>query len=358
MDLSRRRLKRRKVDYRHLAGLSEVDDFAAEEVSTKRSNDNACTICAAVSPDDLFNGHATKIANGRLVFDFLVSVSSQFSELSLQDTGDFPICASCLSLADDIAKLTDQLESAKEQFNETLRKSTESDSLLTFKSVRYDVVDEENINSQQLMPAPAVADLKAFLQSPILRLTESELSLLGINRDSDDDVTLSVAELNAIGAKYNLTPDGRLLIVSIPSQSGSQALSTSTMLQCAVCEANCSSISSLHAHLLNRLCHSDQKEDLKFTSRRSALRLNTLGHKDKVECDICGRLLASKERLEAHRKQHRGERPFICQTCGKRFTRKASMLEHCARHKGLRDRECTVSCQDIHSAFFRKCFLT
>ena len=46
------------------------------------------------------------------------------------------------------------------------------------------------------------------------------------------------------------------------------------------------------------------------------------------KCSICGKMLKTKRRLEAHEMDHTGQKPFQCDKCGKGFSCKPDVTQH------------------------------
>ncbi|CAH1114389.1 unnamed protein product [Psylliodes chrysocephalus] len=51
-----------------------------------------------------------------------------------------------------------------------------------------------------------------------------------------------------------------------------------------------------------------------------------------LQCQICQRILSSKQALFVHKKKHSGEKSFLCTACGKSFVRKSHLEVHSRIH--------------------------
>lgn len=49
---------------------------------------------------------------------------------------------------------------------------------------------------------------------------------------------------------------------------------------------------------------------------------NDTGQDWSVICDICGKKIATKEKLKYHLRTHTGDRPFACASCPRKFPKK------------------------------------
>ena len=74
-------------------------------------------------------------------------------------------------------------------------------------------------------------------------------------------------------------------------------------LQCEHCEYSCANNSGLQQHMAK---HFDPK----------------------FKCSYCGKMVKSKKSLEAHEREHTGERPFECKTCAKGFKSSSALKIH------------------------------
>lgn len=59
-----------------------------------------------------------------------------------------------------------------------------------------------------------------------------------------------------------------------------------------------------------------------------------------VECNMCGKMLSSKDKLRFHLRTHTGYKPHECVICSKRFIRKEQLKEHERVHTGERPFTC------------------
>ncbi|VEN39088.1 unnamed protein product [Callosobruchus maculatus] len=69
-------------------------------------------------------------------------------------------------------------------------------------------------------------------------------------------------------------------------------------------------------------------------------RLHT-GHKPHV-CTVCGRGFTQKSMLDGHIRTHTGEKPFVCSYCGKKFAHGAPYRYHVKTHTGEKKFACVL----------------
>ncbi|CAH1167955.1 unnamed protein product, partial [Phyllotreta striolata] len=59
-----------------------------------------------------------------------------------------------------------------------------------------------------------------------------------------------------------------------------------------------------------------------------------------LKCDLCCKLLSSRQALFLHKKVHSGEKSFLCTECGKSFVRKSHLDVHSRIHTGEKPYKC------------------
>jgi len=88
-----------------------------------------------------------------------------------------------------------------------------------------------------------------------------------------------------------------------------------------------------------------------------------------IRCDICNRVFPREKSLQAHKRIHTGEKPYICDypLCGKAFTQSGQLKTHQRLHTGEKPFICTVAgcnsrfthanrhCSDHPFASLRRC---
>lgn len=64
-----------------------------------------------------------------------------------------------------------------------------------------------------------------------------------------------------------------------------------------------------------------------------------------IRCDICNRVFPREKSLQAHKRIHTGEKPYICDypLCGKAFTQSGQLKTHQRLHTGEKPFICTVA---------------
>lgn len=113
---------------------------------------------------------------------------------------------------------------------------------------------------------------------------------------------------------------------------------TSSVVKCATCHKECSSLVEFNAHLEGSpdCASGDVQSNVIFLSNP-----NEVNYRPFL-CDICGKNFSTSLSLRMHHKIHSGERPFACTTCGKSFVQKVQLTQHELRHLGIRPFACTV----------------
>ena len=71
-------------------------------------------------------------------------------------------------------------------------------------------------------------------------------------------------------------------------------------------------------------------------------------HRSKYKCPECGKGSQSKQVLAVHRRRHSGEKPFECTVCSKRFSALGDLRKHSRIHSGEKPYKCHV-CQKAFS---------
>ena len=67
----------------------------------------------------------------------------------------------------------------------------------------------------------------------------------------------------------------------------------------------------------------------KPTGNKTQLKFHMLRHEEpKLKCSFCGKGFKKKCVLEAHERDHRGEKPFPCLVCGASFSSKPGLVQH------------------------------
>ncbi|XP_063055820.1 zinc finger protein 595-like isoform X2 [Engraulis encrasicolus] len=71
------------------------------------------------------------------------------------------------------------------------------------------------------------------------------------------------------------------------------------------------------------------------------------GEREKFPCDVCGKVLASRENLCLHKRLHTGT-GIQCDVCGILITKRSNLLQHQRIHTGERPYACTVCEKTFH----------
>ncbi|XP_063066908.1 zinc finger protein 599-like [Engraulis encrasicolus] len=105
--------------------------------------------------------------------------------------------------------------------------------------------------------------------------------------------------------------------------------------ECDLCGKILCSKQSLIDH---KRVHADEKpfvcEDCgKTFSNYSNFRQHQNTHSDKTwECDVCGKIVRHKRSLIYHKRQHTGEKPYACKHCGETFSQHRNFAQHRRTH--------------------------
>lgn len=89
--------------------------------------------------------------------------------------------------------------------------------------------------------------------------------------------------------------------------------------ECPMCDLTFLNLNELKIH---EQSHSNKdKESISETEKDSKNESTFL-------CNICGKILRTKERFQSHRNTHEGLRPHVCTECGKGFADRKNMHQH------------------------------
>ena len=76
-------------------------------------------------------------------------------------------------------------------------------------------------------------------------------------------------------------------------------------------------------------------------------------HKGPCVCEVCGKVLPDRQRLEQHTNTHPGDEPIECNVCGRSF----ALLVHLNRHMKMHDSHRPFVCDHCGASFAEKGFL-
>uniref|UniRef100_A0A8C6UVY5 Zinc finger and BTB domain containing 40 n=1 Tax=Neogobius melanostomus TaxID=47308 RepID=A0A8C6UVY5_9GOBI len=128
----------------------------------------------------------------------------------------------------------------------------------------------------------------------------------------------------------------------------------SKMHACRTCEKTFAFKCRLRAHTKRcsksptRSLHKCPQCPEKLPSNCALMHHKLRAHRDKVECELCGRKFAHPSGLIYHmRSEHFEEKPFTCKECGAKFAAKSSLKNHVRLHTG----EKPYVCKDCDMCF-------
>jgi len=69
-------------------------------------------------------------------------------------------------------------------------------------------------------------------------------------------------------------------------------------------------------------------------------RCNVHGEPEEEECEICGKMFASKQQVSQHTRLVHSDQTFKCDICGQEFNSKRSLQDHLNKHNGTKAYTC------------------
>nr|XP_057944518.1 zinc finger and SCAN domain-containing protein 2-like [Doryrhamphus excisus] len=96
-------------------------------------------------------------------------------------------------------------------------------------------------------------------------------------------------------------------------------------------------------------CRTDNKHlTWEICGKRLALKGTLIAHKrihagqNAFWCSVCSTSFCDRFMLERHTRTHTGEKPFACSLCGNSFSQKCNLMRHTRTHTGERTFSCSV----------------
>nr|CAD7443318.1 unnamed protein product [Timema bartmani] len=118
-----------------------------------------------------------------------------------------------------------------------------------------------------------------------------------------------------------------------------------TRLECQICGKSLASKQTLYLHMR---FHNGKLFECSFCGQALSTKKNRDSHErahtgeKPFSCDICGKCFGDKQLVTVHRRIHFNIRPFNCSYCGKKFRRQNHLTQHIRTHTGEKPYACEI----------------
>lgn len=117
--------------------------------------------------------------------------------------------------------------------------------------------------------------------------------------------------------------------------------------KCDLCGKRFKLLADLLIHHHNVKDNSERPFSCEFCEEKFKTLYKLQSHRDRIHsskkkhaCNVCGKLLRTKNGLQTHRQTHSGQRPFECKICGKKFVQAVNLEIHARIHSGEKPYVC------------------